>query len=473
MATDNNINNYTAADIEKYHKGLLSAKERHALEKAALDDPFLADALEGYAVAGADHAAALADLQKRLGERTRQAKVIPLQPPVKKSYSWMRVAAMLVILIGAAVLARVFLFTGTSNNDIAKNEKTQTPVVSTQDTRIKTESAETTAAEVKDLNGGKTSQQPDVTVSKTTGPGNERAREENTPVPADDLAIKPEKKSAEPAEKITEKIAGVKTNDAKDREADLAKNESLKEGAKNPQPTAVTKQKADRDIAAENGGMVKDAESKTLSKPAPQRKTDLYQNQSNIFRGRVTDASNTGLPFANVTNTQDNVGTYTDARGYFNLTSPDSVLNVQIRSLGFEDNNVQLRNSSSYNQVVMQNDRRNLSEVVISNKKPNTEARSRNATLKIEEPEPADGWDNYDTYLANNLKVPEDFESRQNTRPAVEVSFEIDKNGEPVNIKVEKSLCSSCDKEAIRLIKEGPKWKRKAKKGRASVTVSF
>ncbi len=52
MATDNNIKNFTAADIEKYHKGLLSAKERHDLEKAALDDPFLADALEGYAVAG-------------------------------------------------------------------------------------------------------------------------------------------------------------------------------------------------------------------------------------------------------------------------------------------------------------------------------------------------------------------------------------------------------------------------------------
>jgi hypothetical protein len=41
----------------------------------------------------------------------------------------------------------------------------------------------------------------------------------------------------------------------------------------------------------------------------------------------------------------------------------------------------------------------------------------------------------------------------------------------PVNIKVLKSLCERCDQEAIRLVKEGPRWKRK--KGRTTVTVSF
>ena len=34
-------------DIEKYRKGLLTEKEMHLLEKRALSDPFLADALEG------------------------------------------------------------------------------------------------------------------------------------------------------------------------------------------------------------------------------------------------------------------------------------------------------------------------------------------------------------------------------------------------------------------------------------------
>jgi hypothetical protein len=44
--------------------------------------------------------------------------------------------------------------------------------------------------------------------------------------------------------------------------------------------------------------------------------------------------------------------------------------------------------------------------------------------------------------------------------------------GEPVNIKVEKSLCAQCDDEAIRLLKQGPKWKKKKNK-KGKVTIRF
>ena len=91
----------------------------------------------------------------------------------------------------------------------------------------------------------------------------------------------------------------------------------------------------------------------------------------------------------------------------------------------------------------------------------------------IGEPEPEDGWENYDSYLANNLNVPKDYQVKNTGPDEVKVSFEVNKLGEPVNIKVEKSLCSRCDQEAIRLIKEGPKWKRKARKGRTTVTINF
>lgn len=42
-----NSGGYTIADIKKYLAGALSPAEMHAMEKAALDDPFLADAMEG------------------------------------------------------------------------------------------------------------------------------------------------------------------------------------------------------------------------------------------------------------------------------------------------------------------------------------------------------------------------------------------------------------------------------------------
>jgi len=54
----------------------------------------------------------------------------------------------------------------------------------------------------------------------------------------------------------------------------------------------------------------------------------------------------------------------------------------------------------------------------------------------------------------------------------VQLSFDVDKNGQPTNIAVVKSLCQKCDEEAIRILKEGPKWKKnKNKKGK--ITIKF
>ena len=52
MMGDYNYNNlFTSEDIRKYLAGKLSSAEMHAIEKAALEDPFLADAIEGMAIA--------------------------------------------------------------------------------------------------------------------------------------------------------------------------------------------------------------------------------------------------------------------------------------------------------------------------------------------------------------------------------------------------------------------------------------
>jgi len=183
----------------------------------------------------------------------------------------------------------------------------------------------------------------------------------------------------------------------------------------------------------------------------------------------VTDANNNALPFSNITNLEDGIGTYSDALGYFNLTSPDSVLNVQVKSLGFASNNFLLRNMLPENKLLLEEDK-SLNAKVLDTVKRNTN-RLR-YTMKVEEPEPVDGWSNYDLYLVNNLQVPEQLSTKKNSGE-VELSFDVNKNGHPVNITVKKSLCESCDREAIRLVKDGPKWKQKIKKRKGTVTISF
>jgi len=110
MASNNNIINYTAADIEKYHKGKLSTKEMHDLEKAALDDPFLADALEGYAVSGVNAAADIADLKQRLSEKLEEkAKVIPINSG-RNNFRLLRAAVVIAFIAGAGLLIYQFGF---------------------------------------------------------------------------------------------------------------------------------------------------------------------------------------------------------------------------------------------------------------------------------------------------------------------------------------------------------------------------
>jgi|CXWL01.1.fsa_nt_gi TonB family protein len=485
MATDNNIKHFTATDIEKYHKGLLSNKEMHDLEKAAMDDSFLADALEGYAVAGANAGDDITELKERLAQKIAGAKIISISTAPRNSFRVLRAAVLVAFVAGASLLIYQFGFNKKSG-EIAEAKTTKKEDWKLTDTAkvTATNPAVTTSTPVSEIKTGNSKPGPSsnetvvITTEKGTNPGgstNNNVAGEKTivtgKVTTDDLTFN-KASEVQPAVTAPAKVVDEKKDSYKVTDKITEKKELAREEADKKNKLKANGQKADND------GVKDQAIQQNNRNVAASRKADeqnYSRNQAaNVFRGRVTDADNNGVPFANVTNVQDNnAGTYTDARGNFNLTYPDSVLTVQVRSVGFENANVQLRNNVANNQVIMQDDRKNLSEVVVSNQKPDAANRNRDANMKLEQPEPADGWDNYGTYIANNLEIPEDLKNKQTSSGEVQVSFEVDKNGEPVNIRVEKSLCGKCDKEAIRLVKEGPKWNRKAKKGRTTVTITF
>ena len=100
----------------------------------------------------------------------------------------------------------------------------------------------------------------------------------------------------------------------------------------------------------------------------------------------------------------------------------------------------------------------------------------RNPTNKypkvtIDTLEPAEGYVKFDDYVISNLKMPEELKTKT-IAGEVQLSFDVDQNGQPVNITVVKSLCEKCDEEAVRLLKEGPKWKKKKDK-KGKITIKF
>lgn len=72
-------------------------------------------------------------------------------------------------------------------------------------------------------------------------------------------------------------------------------------------------------------------------------------------------------------------------------------------------------------------------------------------------PKPLIGKSEYNKYLKNNTIHPSD-DTCKDIKGTVILSFNVDKNGNPERITVVKGLCKSADKEAVRLVKEGPKW---------------
>lgn len=347
--------NYTAQDIERYHNGKLSAAAMHAMEKAALDDPFLADALEGYA----NTKSASSDvviLQQKLAQRIEKDE---RRNPFFAGPQWMRIAALFLLIAGGGWLIIKNLEPSVTNEmaTTSSDNKQQTPVTN-----------QTKAAD---------------SVSTFS----------NAPARDETVAI-------------------------------------------NRKVSAIVKRK---EYKARN--------KKSFDKPAVIPATDPLINKSEA---------------ATITALNSEAAKIRDRA--------DSLMNVTAMQKEEAANSRSRTNDTVRNMdVVLKKSDLALNEVVVINKKARATApKLRQMQMKVDTLEPADGWDYFDDYIASNLKSPETLKIKP-VSGEVELSFEVNKDGEPVNITVTRSLCDKCDEEAIRLLKEGPKWKNKAKKGKVKI----
>jgi len=136
MADQNAHINYCVEDIERYLTGKMSAKEMHDMEHAALQDPFLADAIEGYTHASFEkNHEHLNEINAALQKQNKEAKVVALH---SKNFYW-RIAAIIILVVGVGVLSWYIINTNNSVNknqvaQIKENKKSDTNEVSKNDT---------------------------------------------------------------------------------------------------------------------------------------------------------------------------------------------------------------------------------------------------------------------------------------------------------------------------------------------------
>lgn len=97
-------NNYQLSRIHNYVSGLMSKEEMHTLEREALDDPFLQDAIEGYSMHKGVDARQLSLLQKRLHARVEEHT----STKTKQLYSWQRLAIGLTAAVIFVAVSTLF-----------------------------------------------------------------------------------------------------------------------------------------------------------------------------------------------------------------------------------------------------------------------------------------------------------------------------------------------------------------------------
>jgi len=88
---------YNAIDFARYHSGTMRPDEMHALERAALEAPFLADALDGYKYSK-DYEKELGEIRMRLEEKRKDQRVFTISS--LSSGAWWKIAAMFILFVG-------------------------------------------------------------------------------------------------------------------------------------------------------------------------------------------------------------------------------------------------------------------------------------------------------------------------------------------------------------------------------------
>ncbi len=450
---------YTAQDIEQYLTGKLTPQQMHAMEKAALDDDFLAEAMEGYGtMQPADWKNELATVKDTFNNHNDAAKIVALP---KRNNNWWKAAAA-VLLLGGGAVTSYLLVNKNDTPEIAQTVKKEIniPIDSAAPiTNLEIATADKVTGELKPQPKTKiiVTNKNTATTLATTGA----------------VALFDSSFVYTPAKpKITDKIIQpAQQADEAEKNSEVASTVNAPPPAANNNNTA-----ASRNVINQTEGYRAVTDSR---KETARDKDRQQQNFNQSFRAQVVGPDNTPLPFSNITVKEENFGTYADIKGNFSLVSTDSLIAVEVKSVGYQPRQFILRSNVQQNTIVLaEEDVATKKRTVVGNSNAIAKSKplSRRATLlkdSVVNVEPADGWDNYNTYVDNNIEIPDDI-LKKNIHGQVEISFDVKPNGTIANIKVDKSLCNDCDEVAKRLIEQGPQWKvKKGKKGKGKVTVQF
>lgn len=434
---------YTGTDhltpelIREYLNGKLNEARMHEIEMHLLECDFCADAVEGFELSSQSHVKtdrALFALRKRLNEKLRQHE----RPGMIRWPAWSAAAGIALAIAGYVVIRQ------------QENEQ-QELAVRQSEAFLQTESNDTLLIFM---------------------PAGEELLASNEP--ADD-----------------------RTETARDFSADGARSNAIASpGAEVPLNAAVPENKAGIAVRKPSriqerlrfrlpdslnyGEEVAAVKSGNLEQVERQKKPTVYIRGTTLFRnaakqdtneiklvtGRVVDEEDQPLPGVSIAIGSTPAGTTTNAAGNFRLEMPENEDTLVVSLLGYESRTVSVEDTLAGLVLAMRPDEAALEEVVVVGYgKQKKRAITGAAPASSGEAVPEAGRAAYRKYLADSLRYPEEALIKR-IEGEVIVGFKVTREGSLSDFRILRSLGYGCDKEAIRLIREGPEWRLSPKKNR-------
>lgn len=402
--------------LRKWLTGEARAGEERQLDQSAKDDPFLDEALEGYRSAPeADHTRNLvrikAKLRNRYGRNRRRGVVVYLP----------RIAAAIAVLI----LAGGGWWLLNRDQNFAKSEEL---AQETGDNRDRAPAAAMKPAEEESADTG--------------APPTPSGRRENQAAP------KPKDQDSEPIALLQE-------------EAPAAQPEK-EAGDQIALEDITTKQPAARSRAAPEEFRVLNEEVQAVP-PAPKMDAageaskkvldNALTSSGQTVIGRVTDSQGNPLIGVNVLLPGTSTGAVTGLDGRFSIRIDQPDRQLVFSYTGFDSKTLPADTAGEM-QVALSESSLSLDEVAVTGFSEKKKAKAGAGASSVR---PKGGFVKFEEYVRKNLRYPA-AALENGVKGVVIVEFSVDKNGKLSDFKVVQSLGYGCDEEAVRLLKEGPKW---------------
>lgn len=391
--------------FEKYVQGQISKDEMHLLNRMALDDDFLFEALEGFSDFETTMPDAIADLNKRLKSEKKSKKPIWLY--------WTGAAASILILLFAVNYLNTNYLKSTEKqlaSEVLQVESSDREIMPIE--QIPTEVDET---KIKD----------DFVYEPVSEPGSES--KPTTP----QKALNKNQASEEKVEVASQGYA----------EEEAEKNEEVLEEIVIQKPLtpehSVAKKEIQNDIAFDrpiNGGLESERSGlkmRSLAAPIPAK-------PQKKMGGIVTDTEGDPLPGSNIFIGNTRQFLTTDIDGYFNGSFSGEINDVTIHSLGYEDQVIKLK--EGMNNVIRMKPIENYTPDVVFMYEP--------ALPDTDTTEIAD----FENFTRRNLRIPPELIENA-IEGYVTLEINMSKNGTVEQINVVDSLGFGTEEEAERLVR--------------------